>query len=236
MTRSGFRMKNLLLISSTVFVSLTFGQAEIHRQAVSALGWYIEWATSDGRFETQNCAGVHTRDSYVLICSPLRVTMRINQAESGKCTVQLLRADFGLGDSAFADIRPSKHAKTGRCDGLPVEDGTFSIQLHPRSLPINQALTSRARLSAIRYLDAWDEVCTAKFPLVRDLDPFFHVYVTCKNAYTVVLEFLVVDGIPDSFSNIDYSNRRRNLPQGHQDGSKNEKIWFSSQKVGRQKK
>ena len=124
-------MKKWLWIISTVFVSLTFGQAEMHRQADSALGWYIEWATSDGRFETQNCAGIHTKDSYLLTCSPLQVDMIIHQEVSGKCTVRLLRAHFGFRDLAFADIRPSKHAKTGRCDGLPVEDGTFSIQLHP---------------------------------------------------------------------------------------------------------
>ena len=85
----------------------------------------------------------------------LQVDMIIHQEVSGKCTVRLLRANFGFRDLAFADIQQSKHAKTARCDGLPVEDGTFSIQIHPRSLPINLALTSRARLSAIKYLDAW---------------------------------------------------------------------------------
>lgn len=200
-------------------------QADALTMIRSALQWYQEWMTDETTSEAQSCTGIYSENALHLSCLPLDVVLTVKVNRDGSCFIRLMRQGAGMPNPVSANVqnRPLPRSLR-RCVGLPKTGAEFPMEFSPASRSTNLPLSLSARAAATRYLRHFPTECSGRFPLIRDGDPFFHVYVQCNGVLQYILEFRISNGIPEDFSHWDYPAKV--FPQGYRKRLETKSLWL----------
>jgi hypothetical protein len=173
---------------------------------------------------SQTCRGELKANLYRFRCDPLSVVVDAVSDGSGHCSIISMRPalspEDGLRVQTLENLVPpnvprNKGAAPKDCGELPVDAGTFELKIRPQTRNISESLSTDARRAALHYnAEGGDDHCLLRFPSVKTGDPFFHVYVVCREALDAVWEFKIDRGKVAGFPHWSYTSRKGDLPPG----------------------
>ena len=202
--------------------------------ARSALGWYYRWKAplAEGVSDI-SCRGECDEGSrYYLYCEPGPVGISFRSEKDGKFpSVQYVgRAsdDYSIALRSHRELR-----EPGVTD---VEEIGFRLSVSSFDrYAINPALSTKYMAVVLPEVEAYVTAIlrrdparslTALFPLVRNGDPRYHVYILEADKIRWVFEFTVTSGEVADFPHWTYDQLHKNIPRVASSAAKDESRWL----------